>query len=222
MDELNIKDTMSIINYGVNIQNMMSDLSECATGIVRNIELKDINDLLSDMLHFFKTDVKGNMTVTEKERQIDIMSDKLKGQRVGLLKDCEMLEQLCLVNRQYISEISALIEHAKEVMENEKQNPLSADDKMRLSTLEKRIRELEMSQTVAYSFEPQLKVVQENEAQMAEKIQSALVNALSLWKRQQASVQNKESAEDTNALIMEGINELIRMQREGYSLVDKS
>lgn len=222
MDELNVKDTMSIINYGVNLQTMISDLSNCAAEIIRNIELKDINVLLSEMLEYFKTDINGDMTKTEKERQIDIMSDKLKEQRIGLLKDCEMLSQLCVVNRQYISDISEYINHAKDIVENEKNGSLSSDDKLRLSTLEKRIHELEMSQTVAYSFEPQLKVVQENEAQMAEKIQSALVNALALWKRQQASAENKDSTMDTNALIMEGINELIRMQREGYSLVDKS
>lgn len=222
MDQLNINDTMSIINYGVNIQNMMSDLSECAFGIIRNIELKDISDLLSEMLEYFKSDVNQNIPFADKERRVDAMSDRLKEQRIKLLKDCEMFEQLILVNRRYMDEIIRLVTNAREIVDERKQQQLTADDKMKLSTLEKRIKELEMSQTVAYSFEPQVKVVQENEAQMAEKIQSALVNALALWKRQQVATENKESTEDANALIMKGIDELIRMQREGYSLVDKS
>ena len=40
MDQLNINDTMSIINYGVNIQNMMSELSACAFDTVKGIDLK--------------------------------------------------------------------------------------------------------------------------------------------------------------------------------------
>ena len=150
---------------------------------------------------------------------MDNITDKLKSHRIELLKDCEMFEQLCAINREYIKEIIGLIEHARELAEGMREEKLSSDEKLRLGTLEKRIRELEMSQTVAYSFEPQVKVVQENEAQMAEKIQSALVNALALWKRQQITAENKESTVDTNALIMKGINELIELQREGYSLV---
>jgi len=222
MDSLNIKDTMSIINYGVNLQNMMSDLSQCASDLIRNIELKDISDLLSEMMEYFTTDSNSEMALAEKERRIDAMSDRLKERRIELLKDCEMLDQLCLLNRQYIEEIVQYIAYAEKVREQSEDNLAALDDKMRFSTLEKRIKELRMSQTVAYSFEPQLRVVQENEAQMAEKIQSALVTVLALWKRQQATTENKESVQDTNALIMEGINELIRLQREGYSLVDKS
>lgn len=221
MDELNINDTMSIINYGVNVQSRMSELSSCAFEIIRNIELDEIGDVLSQMLSFFKSGDNKSMPFAEKERQIDLMSDKLKAHRVELLKDCELLEQLCNVNRLYIKEIAELIDRAREIAEHYSQERLTSDDKMRLGTLNKRIGELEMSQTVTYSFEPQLKVVQENEAQMAEKIQSALVNVLALWKRQQISEENKASVEDTNALIMKGIDELIRLQREGYSLVDK-
>ena len=222
MDQLNINDTMSIINYGVNVQNMLSELSACAFNIIKEIDLKDISGLLSELLDFFKSDVAKDMSFSETEKYIDTMSDKLKEQRIELLKDCEMFEQLCVVNREYINEIVALVEHAREVVEEMRDRSLSGDEKLRLGTLEKRVRELEMSQTVAYSFEPQIKVVQENEAQMAEKIQSALVNALALWKRQQVAVENKESTADTNALIMQGINELMTLQREGYSLVDKS
>ncbi len=222
MDELNINDTLSIINYGVNLQTMISELSTCAFETIRNIELDEIGSLLSEMLSFFKSGNDSKVPFAERERQVDLMSDSLKLHRVELLKDCELLEQLCKVNREYISELSAMIEHAKSVVEEFAERKLNTDEKMRLGSLNKRIGELEMSQTVAYSFEPQLKVVQENEAQMAEKIQSALVNVIALWKRQQISEENKASVEDTNALIMKGIDELIRLQREGYSLVDKS
>lgn len=222
MEQLNTNDIMSIMNYGVNVQNMLSELSACAFNIIKEIDLKDISGLLSELLDFFKSDTAGDMSFSEKENYIDGMSDRLNEQRIELLKDCEMFEQLCVVNRTYINEIVGLVEHAKGVIEELRDHHLSSDEKLRLGTLEKRIHELEMSQTVAYSFEPQIKVVQENEAQMAEKIQSALVNALALWKRQQLSEENKESTQDTNALIMQGINELMTLQREGYSLVDKS
>lgn len=221
MEQLNINDTMSIMNYGVNVQNKMSDLSACAYDIIKNIDLKDIGDLLSSMLTFFKDEKMSERSYTQNEALIDKMSDQLKQCRIELLMDCEMFDQLCVMNRTYISEITALIENARHVVEEMIEETLSADQKMKLSTLEKRIKELEMSQTVAYSFEPQVKVVAENEAQMAERIQSALVNALALWKRQQIVAENKNSVQDTNAMIMEGINELMRLQREGFSLVDK-
>lgn len=222
MDQLNINDTMSIINYGVNIQNMMSELSACAFDTVKGIDLKGVGSALTELLDFFKSDKTTKTSYLENENYIDNIVDRLKNHRVELLKDCEMLEQFCVINREYIKEIIKLIEHAREVEEKMKEEKLTSDEKLRLGTLEKRIRELEMSQTVAYSFEPQIKVVQENESQMAEKIQSALVNALALWKRQQITSENKESVVDANELIMKGINELIELQREGYSLVDKS
>ncbi len=222
MDTLNINDTMSIINYGVNVQNMISDLSDCAFGVIKKIDLSNISTLLSDMLDYFKSDSSKKLSFSEKEKEVDDMTDKLREYRVNLLMECELLEQLCNVNREYIAEIIKLIENARNICEEMREQNLSGDMRIRLGTLEKRIRELEMSQTVAYSFEPQLKVVEENAAQMAEKIQSALVNVLALWKRQQVTEKNNQSISDTNALIMEGINELIRLQREGYSLVDKS
>lgn len=222
MDQLNIKDTMSIMNYGVNIQNMISELSDCAFDLIKEIDLSYVGDLLSEMLKYFKAPPAKDKTFLEIEHEIDGMTDKLKECRLKLLKDCELLEQLCVVNRTYIEQIVVHVEHARAVIDEAKQQPMTSDDKLRLGTMEKRIKELEMSQTVAYSFEPQLKVIQENEAQMAEKIQSTLVNALILWKRTKATRDNKGNMEETTNLVMEKFDEIIRLQREGYSVVDKS
>lgn len=222
MDQLNIKDTMSIMNYGVNIQNMISELSDCAFDLIKEIDLSYVGDLLSEMLKYFKAPPAKDKTFLEIEHEIDGMTDKLKECRLKLLKDCELLEQLCVVNRTYIEQIVVHVEHARAFIDEAKQQPMTSDDKLRLGTMEKRIKELEMSQTVAYSFEPQLKVIQENEAQMAEKIQSTLVNALILWKRTKATRDNKGNMEETTNLVMEKFDEIIRLQREGYSVVDKS
>lgn len=221
MDQLNVKDTISIMNYGVNIQNMISELSDCAYDLVKEINLNSIGELLSDMLKYFKAPPEKDKTFLEIEHEIDAMTDELKACRIELLKDCELMQQLCITNRVYINEIVLLIEHAREAIAEVKSQALSSDDKLRLGTLEKRIKELEMSQTVAYSFEPQLRVIQENEAQMAEKIQSTLVNALILWKRTKASKDNTGNIEETTNLVMEKFDEIIRLQREGYSLIDK-
>lgn len=220
MEELNIQETMTIINYGVQVQNKLLELSNCAFAIVRGIDLDDTAELLSEILSYFKANTK--MTATERaeaEHDINVMSAQLSEQRIKLLKECELLEQLCNVNKTYSDELGELIAHAQDVEEEMKERKLTSDERMRLSTLNKRIKELETTQTVAFSFAPQINIVKENEAQMAEKIQSALINVMALWKRQNAIEYNADSAEEASRKIMENINALLELQRKNAGYV---
>lgn len=213
METFNIQETMSIINYGVTTQTKLSELSQCAFDVINNIEINSIGVLLSEMLSFFKTtETNSFREQQERECQIDKMSNELKEKRISLLKDCELLEQFCVVNDVYKKELTDLIMYARGVEEQEAQRKKNFEDKSRFETLQKRIKELETSLAVANAFNPQIKVIQESEAQMAEKIQSTMVNVLTLWKRQSSIEQNRESLQATNEYIIKTIGELIDIQ----------
>lgn len=215
METINLEETMSIINYGVNTQNKLSELSECAFDIIRKIEISSIGVLLSEILSFFKETKKDSFREQmELEQKIDDMSLQLKEKRIELLKDCELLEQFCVINDTYKQELIELIEYAK-ALEKQQGTKRSFDDRSRMSALQDRIKELETSLAVANAFNPQIRVVQESESQMAEKIQSTLVNVLTLWKRQSSIEQNRESLNATNEYIIKTIGELIDIQNKG-------
>jgi uncharacterized protein YaaN involved in tellurite resistance len=82
---------------------------------------------------------------------------------------------------------------------------------------EKKLSDLDLSRTVAMQMAPQIRLVQNNEMLMIEKIQTTLVNTIPLWKSQMLlalGLANNEAALKAQSAVTDMTNELLRKNAE--------
>ena len=155
---------------------------------------------------FFK---KGKDKVTQMkinyenaENNIDEMCNVLENHQVQLLKDIAMLDRMYDINRTYFKELCMYIlagkkklkkledEEIPKLQEKAKQsnNPQDAQELNDFVALcnrfEKKIHDLELTKMISLQMAPQIRLIQNNDSLMAEKIQSTLINTIPLWKNQ--------------------------------------
>lgn len=163
--------------------------------------------------------------------QIEKITDDLENARMNLLKDITMLENLFDKNTDYLGELDVFIaagqiklEEAKNVMLPELQkkaeetgDPLDAqkvqDFSQFINRFDKKLHDLKLSRMVALQTGPQIRLIQNNNQTLVEKIQSSIMNTIPLWKNQiiiaislfrqkKALEVQKEVTETTNELLL--------------------
>ena len=164
------------------------------------------------------------------ESNVERICKVLTDHQVQLLKDSAMLDQMYELNKNYYKELTMYIAAGKQKLEQVKTQELPAlIRKAQLSQLpedmnavsdqtslcdrfEKKVHDLELTRMVAMQMAPQIRMIQNNDILMSEKIQSMLVNTVPLWKSQmvlalgvahskQAAQAQKEVTDMTNALL---------------------
>lgn len=140
------------------------------------------------------------------ETQLDIISSQLMEARFGLLKDVDMLDKLYEENLQYYDNLNMYIIAGKEMIKEETEQRIpnmliqveqmeNQDEKSRavqairdyqsnVNRFEKRIHDLEISKVISIQMMPQLKMIQDNDLQLADKVQDAVNNTIPLWRTQ--------------------------------------
>ncbi|MFV0485323.1 MAG: toxic anion resistance protein [Candidatus Saccharimonadales bacterium] len=152
---------------------------------------------------------KGKNIVAELQAQyadvsanVDKICDDLKGHRFTLLADVTMLDSLFESNLQYFKELTMYILAGKQKLEEVRTGELeemrqkaalsgSQEDAQRASDLEqqcdrfeKRIYDLQLTRTICIQMAPQIRMVQNTNVIMADKIQTSIANTIPLWKNQ--------------------------------------
>ena len=174
---------------------------------------------------------------TAVEKNVREISDTLEGHQRTLLKDIATLDQLYALNEAYFKELTMYVVAGKEKLEQVRggelaqlqakaaQTGLSEDAQaardlaQKCDRFEKRIYDLELTRQVALQTAPQIRMVQNSDAVMAEKIQSTVVNTIPLWKNQmvialgiehatQAARAQREVADMTNELLKKNADKL--------------
>jgi len=134
--------------------------------------------------------------------QILAVVDELEKAKVKLVNDVKMLEQFYEKNVEFFNEVSlyilageanlkklqdAILPEMKRKSEASK-NPLEhqkyKDTVQFFNRLEKKIHDLKLSRTVALQTGPQIRLIQHANQELAEKIQSSILNTIPLWKNQ--------------------------------------
>lgn len=173
----------------------------------------------------------------EAEKNIDKVTDSLQQHQVRLMKDCAMLDQMYQMNTVYFRDLNVKIAAGKRKLDDCKHLEIPAlekkaiesglaqdaqavtDLKSQMDRLEKKIYELELTRTISLQSAPQIRLIQSNQATMAEKIQSTLLNTIPLWKNQvvlalgmehtrQAVKAEKEINDMTNKLLLKNAETL--------------
>ena len=175
------------------------------------------------------------------ETNINKICKMMEEHQVTLLKDAAMLDKMYDLNLNYFKELSMYILAGKQKLEQARTVELPAllqkaeqsglpedtqaanDFASMCDRFEKKIYDLELTRTISMQMAPQIRLIQNNDTAMSEKIQSTLVNTIPLWKSQmviaiglnhssEAAKAQREVTDMTNALLKK--NATIETARE--------
>ena len=159
----------------------------------------------------------------------------LEGHQVQLMKDAAILDKMYEQNKVYFKELSMYILAGKRKLEEvrakeltaliEKANrsglPEDAQEAKDLESLctrfEKKIHDLELTRMISIQTAPQIRLVQNNDTIMVEKIQSTIVNTIPLWKSQMVlamGVEHSAQAAQAQREVTDLTNELLKKNPE--------
>lgn len=169
------------------------------------------------------------------ENNVDKITSTLENHQIQLLKDVAMLDEMYKLNLVYFKELSMYILAGKKKLEQIRNTELpkliekaqrsnlpedsqAANDLSNLcDRFEKKLHDLELTRMISIQMAPQIRLVQNNDTLMAEKIQSTIVNTIPLWKSQMVialGVAHSQQAMEAQRQVTNMTNELLRKNAE--------
>ncbi|MDO5541230.1 MAG: toxic anion resistance protein [Eubacteriales bacterium] len=217
----------------------LGEVGDMLAGVVTQLKDFDAEEDKKGIFGFFKKHEQKIETLKAKydktEANVDKICDALEEHQVRLLKDTAVLEEMYKLNTGYFKELSMYIAAGRRKLEKVRSTELAElTEKAKTSNLpedaqaakdlsdycdrfEKKLHDLELSRMVSLQTAPQLRLIQNNNTLMVEKIQSTLVNTIPLWKNQMVIALGlahaSEAARAQNA-VSEMTNELLKKNAE--------
>ena len=169
------------------------------------------------------------------EANIDRLVKILEGHEEQLLKDIVQLDKLYDKNKLYFKEVSMYIEAGKLRLEKARNEELPAlqakaketnspedaqaaqDFADMITRFEKKLYDLELSRTVCLQSAPEIRMVQNSDTIMSEKIHSTIINVIPMWKTQMVLALNNyhtQKAIEAQNAVTEATNEMLRKNAE--------
>ena len=171
------------------------------------------------------------------EANVEKISDALQQHQVRLMKDSAVLDKMYEQNLAYFKELTMYILAGKQKLEQVRAGKLRqleetaqrtglAEDAQAARDLsekclrfEKKIHDLELTRAISIQTAPQIRMIQNNDTVMVEKIQTTLVNTIPLWKNQmvlalgiahstEAAQAQRQVTDITNALLKQNAEKL--------------
>ena len=217
----------------------MSEIGEMLTNVVVELKKFNVDEEEKGLFSFFKR--SGNKISTYKakyssaEANVNRICNVLEDHQVQLMKDIAMLDKMYEMNKVYFKELSMyILAGKKKLAEVEATELPAAQEKARQTGLpedaqaandlsamcnrfEKKLHDLELTRTISIQMAPQIRLIQNNDTLMTEKIQSTLVNTIPLWKSQMVlalGVAHSQQAADAQKAVTDMTNELLRKNAE--------
>lgn len=215
----------------------LGEVGELLSDVVK--ELKDFDEEEKGFLGIFKKTSNKLQTMKTKyakaETNVNQICKALEAHQVLLLKDVAVLDKMYELNLTYFKELTMYISAGKKKLEEMREVTLpqmmqkaqesglpedaqaASDLEAMCARFEKKIYDLELTRTIAMQTAPQIRLVQNNDTVMAEKIQSTLVNTIPLWKSQMVlalGVEHSVQAAETQREVTDMTNELLKKNAE--------
>lgn len=210
----------------------MGEVGDMITGLVGELQSFDVTEDEKGLFGFFKKQANRTVALKAKYDKAEVSVDKicnaLEGHQVQLMKDIAILDKMYELNLTYYKELTMYILAGKKRLQEVRTGELaqkmaraqvsgSQEDTQAVKDLdaqcnrfEKKIHDLELTRMIAMQTAPQIRLVQDGDTMMVEKIQSTLVNTIPLWKNQMVI-----------ALGVEHSNQAARAQREVTNLTNE-
>lgn len=214
-------------------------VGEVLSDLMQHLEMIDPDALIEQEKGFFAKlfsrstqSIQEIMTHYNKlSKRIDRLSIQLEYNQNALLSDYQFLNKLYAMNEQYFQEINVYIatleikkQHMrdvvlpalqKEVLEG--QNPFKQhelkDIEMQIEWIDRRMYDLELSREVAIQYAPQIRMIQQTNQLLIEKIQSSVMTTIPLWQSQISmllSMNNQRRAMQSQERLMNVSDQLMR------------
>ncbi|MDR0445932.1 MAG: toxic anion resistance protein [Oscillospiraceae bacterium] len=173
------------------------------------------------------------------ETNVDKIAATLEQHQVVLLKDAAMLDKMYDINQNYFKELTMYIIAGKKKLEDCKSITLpelqqaaresglpedaqKANDYMNMiNRFEKKLYDLELTRMISIQMAPQIRLIQNNDSLMVEKIQTSIVNTIPLWKSQMVlalGMHHAQQAMEAQREVSNMTNELLKKNAEALKM----
>ena len=217
----------------------LGEVGDMLSNVVHELKNFEESEEKKGILGFFK---RGKEKISQMKAKYDKVEDNinkmcniLEKHQIQLLKDIAMLDKMYEINKVYFKELSMYILAGKKKLQKlEKEELPKLQEKAKRSGLpqdaqevndflslcnrfEKKIHDLELTKMISLQMAPQIRLIQNNDSLMSEKIQSTIVNTIPLWKSQivlALGVAHSTDAARVQGEVTNMTNELLRKNAE--------
>lgn len=211
----------------------LGEIGEMLSDVVA--ELKDFDEEQKGFLGFFKKTSNKiealKVKYSKAETNINRICQALEQHQVQLMKDVDILDRMYDLNLTYFKELSMYILAGKKKLQQTRESELTEllakanasglpedaqaakDLEALCDRFEKKLHDLELTRMVSIQTAPQIRLVQNSDTMMIEKIQSTVVNTIPLWKSQMVlalGVSHAEQAAKAQREVSDMTNELLK------------
>lgn len=220
----------------------LGEVGELIAGVVG--ELKDFDaEEERGLFGFFRKQADKVETMKNRyskaEANVEKITEALEQHQVRLLKDSAMLDKMYEQNLLYFKELSMYIlagkkslaktreGHLRELEEKAAATGLPEDAQAakdldsKCGRFEKKLHDLELTRMISLQTAPQIRLVQNNDTTMVEKIQTTIVNTIPLWKSQMVlalGIAHSTEAAQAQRQVTDLTNELLRKNAEALHM----
>lgn len=213
----------------------MGEVGDMITDLINQLKNFDVDENDKGFLKIFKKGANKLETIktqySKVETNVTTISKELDKHQQTLLKDIATLDKMYELNLVYFKELTMYIIAGKKKLEEARSTELVALQRRAAETglpedaqaakdyaamcdrFEKKIYDLELTRTIALQTGPQIRMVQNSNTMMVEKIQSTIVNTIPLWKNQMViaiGVEHANAAAKAQKEVSDMTNELLK------------
>lgn len=217
----------------------LGEVGQMLSDVVVELKGFEVKEEEKGFFGFFKKNVNRLELMKVKYQKAEVNINQickvLSNHQIQLLKDIALLDKMYDLNTTYFKELTMYILAGKrKLAQVEKEElPLLMDKASKsglpedaqaandlaamLNRFEKKIHDLELTRMISIQMAPQIRLVQNNDTLMTEKIQSTLVNTIPLWKSQMVlaiGINHSEEAARAQRQVTDMTNELLRKNAE--------
>ncbi|QAT43383.1 toxic anion resistance protein [Aminipila luticellarii] len=202
---------------------------------LKNFEAEDSKGFLGIFKRTFNKIANMKTKYDKAEIHVTKICTVLENHQIQLLKDVAMLDKMYNMNKVYFKELSMYILAGKRKLDEVRNTELPVlEERAKISGLpedaqavndlsalcsrfEKKLHDLELTRMISIQMAPQIRLVQNNDTLMSDKIQSTLVNTIPLWKSQMVlalGIANSKQAAEAQRKVTDMTNDLLRKNAE--------
>ena len=257
--EIDVYDQTQILQFGSAAQDKISKFSDTVLENVRTKDTGEVGDLLGNLVAEIKSfdnalADNAKMNIIERifstakrefdklvakynkiEKNINTIEGGLEKDKLQMLKDINVFDNMYEKNLEYFKEISLYIIAGEKKLEelNEKVLPelkkiaeesgdhldvqKVQDMENIINRFEKKIYDLKTTRLISIQMAPQIRLLQNNDAELVEKIQSSITNTIPLWKNQMVlalGINNAQKALKNQQAVSKLTNEMLKKNSE--------
>lgn len=216
----------------------LGEIGELISNVVGELKDFDVQEE-GKFFGFFKKQTSKIENLKNKydkaQANVEKITDSLQQHQVRLMKDSAMLDKMYEQNLNYFKELTMYILAGKKKLEETRNGKLAEmknkaalsglpedaqaarDLDEKCSRFEKKLHDLELTRTIAMQTAPQIRLIQNNDTVMVEKIQTTIVNTIPLWKSQMVlalGIAHSAEAAQAQRQVTDITNELLRKNAE--------